>query len=399
MKALVFLTLSAAAVPVCAQDGFSFGSEGSPFQLNVRPSIEATLWAGDDPAPGLADLQGDDDFFAPRLSLAIDASAGSHWFFSANTRWDRGFDPGDHPDGDVRLDEIILRWRPFEDQRLNFQIGKFPTVFGAWPAQHDFFDDPFLLAPLPYSQIIGINTRNPVQVSPAAISARAAGTAPAFSTLSKDLWGSMIWGPSYTSGASVFGATEHLDYAVEVKNAALSSHPDSWPDIDFNHPSLTARLGYRPDAAWSFGLSGSRGVWLENSAPGVDRGDLMQNTLGLDARWAHRNFIVSGEVVVSEFETPAAGDLRTSAWFLQARWKAAPGFWLAGRFGQIFANDATGAGGLDVPWQPDVWRAEFGAGWRMKPNMLLKAGYSYTDSGGDPAAGEHLFGAGFGWQY
>lgn len=396
MKALVYLTLS--AVQVCAQDGFSFGSADTPYRVNLRPSIEATLWAGDRPSPALLNLR-DDPFLAPRLSLAIDASAGSHWFFSANARWDRGFDPGDRPDGDVRLDEVMLRWRPFDDQRLNFQIGKFPSIFGAWTAQSDFFDDPFLLAPLPYSQIIGINTRNLEAISPAAISARASGAAAAFSSLPKDLWTSILWGPGYASGACVFGATEHLDYALEIKNAALSSHPDSWTDVNFNHPTLTARLGYRPDASWSLGLSGSRGSWLEKSAPGVDRDDLMQNTLGFDVRWAHHNFIVSGEAVVSEFETPAAGDLRTAAWFLQARWKASPGFWLAARFGQIFANDATGADGRDVPWQPDVWRAELGAGWRINPNLLVKAGYSFTHADGDPAAGNHLFGAGVGWRF
>jgi hypothetical protein len=158
-------------------------------------------------------------------------------------------------------------------------------------------------------------------------------------------------------------------------------------------------VGYRPDAAWSFGVSGSRGSWLENSSPGVDRGNLMQNTLGFDVRWSHHNLILSGEAVFSEFETPATGDLRTVAWFVQARWKAAPGFWLAARFGRIFADDATGAGDLYVPWQPDVWRAELGAGWRINPHLLVKADYSYTHADGDPGAGNHLFGAGFGWQF
>jgi len=47
--------------------------------------------------------------------------------------------------------------------------------------------------------------------------------------------------------------------------------------------------------------------------PGTDRGDLDQTSLGLDVRWAHHDWIISGEVVVSEFETLAAGDLRTAA--------------------------------------------------------------------------------------
>lgn len=374
------------------------GQLDGPFHLDVRPSIEAVIWSGDTPTAALLG-ENDNAYFAPRFTLATDANYGDHWFLHATTRWDRGFDPGDRSEGDIRLDEVFLRWRVFDDQRLNFQIGKFPSAFGGWSGQHDFFDDPFLLAPLPYSQIIGINTRDSIANSPAAISARAAGTSPAFSTLSKENWTSILWGPGYASGASIFGSTEYLDYVLEIKNAALSSHPDSWTDIDFSDPTVTARLGFRPDAAWAFGLSASRGPWLEEDALGVDRSDFIQNTVGVDARWAHHNLIVSGEVIISEFETPSAGDLRAASWYLQARWKVSPGFWLAGRFGQTFANDATGLDGTDVPWQPDIWRAEIGTGWHISQNLLFKTGYSFTHTGGDGDAGEHLLGTGIGWRF
>lgn len=378
-----------------AQDGFVLTRADSPVQVDFRPSLEAVLWAGDSPQPAL--LTTDDEvFFAPRLLLDLDAALGDHGFFHASPRVDRGFDPGDRPDGDIRLDEIILRWRVKDDPSLNFQIGSFPSVFGAWSAQHDFFDDAFLLAPLPYSQIIGIHTRDPAAVSPAAISARAGGTAPPVSSLGKENWASMLWGPGYSTGAAVFGATSRFDYAFEIKNNALSAHPDSWQELDFEHPTLTARLGYRPDAAWAFGLSASRGSWLENDVPGVDPDDLIQQTLGLDMRWAHRNLIVSGEIITSEFETPAAGDLRVTSGFVQARWKVSPGFWLAARFGQMLANDATGT---DAAWQPDVRRIEIGAGWRVTPGVLLKTGYGFTRTDDEPSAGEHLWGTGIGWRF
>lgn len=397
MKFLAALTLGFVSI--------SAGNElaESPFRFDFQPSIETVVWSGDSPPPA---LQGYDEntFLAPRLALALNATAGDHWFFHATTRWDRGFDAGDEPDGDVRLDEIMLRWRVCDDQRLNFQIGKFPSVFGAWSAQHDFFDDPFLLAPLPYSQIIGINTRNPAAISPSANSARADGLSPALSTLPKDQWTSILWGPGYASGGSVFGATEHLDYALEIKNSALSSHPDSWSEIDFSDPTVTARFGYRPDAAWAFGVSASSGPWMEDGASGLlpagdEPDDFLQQTLGLDARWAHHNLVLSGEVVISEFETPASGDLRAASWFLQARWVVSPGFWLATRFGQTMANDAENPAGDDIAWQPDVWRAEIGAGWRITPDLLLKAGYSFTHTDGDRDAGENLLGTGIGWRF
>ena len=383
MKASTFLLLSAAAA--CAQD---------TLRLDLRPSLEAVVWSGDSPSPALLDLSSE-PFFAPRFTLDLEAAAGEHWFLLATARWDRGFDAGARPDGEVRLDEMMLRWQVGDDPRLNFQIGKFPTVFGAWPAGQDFFDDPFLLAPLPYSQIIGINTRNPAANSPAAIAARDNGSAPAVSTLSKDQWASIIWGPSEATGASVFGATEHLDYALEIKSAALSAHPGAWSDLSLSHPTVSARCGYRPDAAWAFGVSASRGTWLEENVSGVNRSDCIQNTLGLDLRWAHHNLIVSSEIIFSEFETPTAGDLRTASGFLQARWKVSPGFWLASRVGRIVANETDD----HLPWQPAVWRAELGTGWRLTPNLLLKTGYSYTHADGDGDAGNHLLGTGLGWRF
>ncbi len=130
--------------------------------------------------------------------------------------------------------------------------------------------------------------------------------------------------------------------------------------------------------------------------PGVDPDDLIQQTQGLDLRWAHRNLIVSGEIITSEFETPAAGDRRVTSGFVQARWKVSPGFWLAARFGQMLANAATGT---DAAWQPAVRRIEIGAGWRVTPGVLLKTGYGFTRTDDDPSAGEHLWGTGIGWRF
>lgn len=392
MKALLLPFTAAVA---CAQDGITFGPADGTFQIDIRPSLEAVIWSGDTPAPALLGYD-DDAFFAPRFSLDVDAAAGEHFTFHSSTRWDRGFDAGSAPDGELRIDEAFLRWRAFDDQRLNFQVGKYASFFGAWSGQHDFFDDPFLLAPLPYSQLLGVSPTAPG--SPLNTGGPGGGAVP-LSLLSKDNWASMIWGAGYGIGGGAFGSTEHFDYALEVKNSALSSHPDAWQEINFSHPTVTARVGYRPDATWAFGLSASRGSWPEVNAVGVDRDDLIQNSLGLDVRWARHDWIVSGEMMLTEFETASSGDLQAASWFVQARYKVSPGVWLAARIGQMLANEATGPGGLPFGWQSDVWRAEIGGGWRIRPNVLLKAGYTFTHTEDDPIAGEHLWGTGIGWRF
>jgi hypothetical protein len=398
---LLFLALTG---PLLAQDGFPFSSADDYWRGALRPSLETIFWSGDTPRSGLVDTP-DDSFLAPRFSLALDAAAGEQFFFHTTARWDRGFDQGNEPDGQARLDEIFLRVRPLSDERLEFQIGKFATVFGAWVSQHDFDDDPFLLAPLSYGQGIGVQNYLPAALTPTAIAARANGTAPAFSQLSKQGWASQLWGPSYATGASVSGSIQRFDYAAEVKSSGLSSHSDEWESEtgDFSAPTFTGRLGFRPDAAWAFGTSASYGSYLAEDAEallpaGTDRGDLAQTTLGLDARWAHRDWIITGEIIGTEYETLEAGDLRTLGWFLGTRYKAAPGVWLAGRFGQLLSNEITSPMGDSIPWTPDVWRAELAAGWRINSHILLKANYAFTHSD-DDTAGENLLGMGIGLKW
>jgi hypothetical protein len=386
------------ATPIAGLAGWPLTSADCFVQAYLQPSVEAVVWAGDHPTPGLGNWD-DDAFFAPRLRLKADASAGSLWFLHVNTALDRGFDPGSRADGETRLDEAFLRLRPFEDERLNIQLGKFASFFGGWIPQHDFFDDAFLLAPLPYSQIIGIQTRDPAALSPDAITARSIGRALAFATLDKQNWASTVWGPNYATGVGTFGSIQHFDYAVEFKNAGLSAHPDSWEELNFAQPTVAARLGYRPDAAWAFGISGSHGSYVEKGAPLLkfDRGSLARSSAGFDARWSHHSLIISSEIIYSTFETLAAGDLETVGWYLQTRWKAAPGLWIAGRFGQILANDLRGTGGVDTEWQPDIWRAEAAVGWRVTSQLLIKASYAHTE--GDAAAGNDLLGLGLGYQF
>lgn len=296
---------------------------------------------------------------------------------------DRGFDPGTRADGEYRLDSLILRYRPFGDNSLNFQAGKFPTVMGNWIPTHDYYDDPFLLSPLPYAAINGVHNNDINAQSPQAIESRSNATNPAIHG-AKSNWSALVWGPAYSNGFSIFGSSEKFDYAFAMKNTSLGSGPSEWNfgDGDFATPAFSSRLGYRPDAAWAFGLSASYSSYLdagasEALAPGLERDDFSQDLLGLDLRWSHRDWIVSGEAYFAHYGTLHA-DLQSFSYYLQARYNAAPGFWFAGRFGQTLSNEVPIPSGGEAPWSPDILRAELAIGWRITPELLLKSQYAYT---------------------
>src|SRR5262249_728062 len=116
-------------------------------------------------------------------------------------------------------------------------------------------------------------------------------------------WVPIVWGPSYTTGASLAASSETLDASVEVKNAALSSRPDTWDAMDGGFdtdPTYPAHLRWHPGAAWWFGASASHGPYLQDHAKptlpaGKSADDYDQTTYGVDVSYEHRRLQLWGE--------------------------------------------------------------------------------------------------------
>ena len=94
------------------------------FRDNLRLRLSGTIdfegYHLQQPAPGLIDSK-IDNLFNPRLTLFLDVQMGSHIYFFAQSRLDRGFDPSDHG-AQVRIDEYALRITPWEDGRFTLQV-------------------------------------------------------------------------------------------------------------------------------------------------------------------------------------------------------------------------------------------------------------------------------------
>jgi hypothetical protein len=341
--------------------------------------------------PGL--LFPKDDFFNPRLSLFLDTRLGPHLYSLVQARFDRGFDPGARPDGASRLDEYLLRWTPFNDARLNVQAGKFATVFGGWVPRHDSWNNPFINAPLPYENVF-IITDQTVPATPVAFLARRAGPD------AKAAWLPIIWGPAYTSGASVFGSVAKFEYAIELKNASISSRPTAWggDDVGWQNPTVSGRVGVRPNAAWNAGASFSHGAYLlpaaaSKLAGGTTLGDFNQTTVGSDVSFAWRHWQFWAEAIASRFEVPNVGDADTIAYYLEAKYKLTPRLFTALRWNQQFFDKISDGAGGRQRWDRDIWRAEAALGWRFNRHLQGKLQYSFSRQNGPLQQGEQLFAA------
>jgi len=381
------LVLTVAALGLRAADdewldrldaALSFRSSDDLLRLRVSGLAEVEGYAFRQPAPGLLASTGD-RLFTPRLVLFADAQLGSELYFFAQARVDRGFDPGWRSTG-AQLDEFALRWTPWASGAANVQIGKFATVVGNWVERHQAWDNPFVTAPLPYENPTGI-FGNRAARSPGALLAWAhVGPGNEAADPDADRYRlPVIWGPSYASGAAVSGRFGPLEAAVEIKNAGLSSHPDDW-DISstrWEQPTVSARIGYRPDPRWNFGVSASTGSYLEAEAapplaPGHGRSDYRQTLLGQDIAYAWHHWQWWFECYAVRFAIPGVGPADTLAYYFETKYHFAPQWYGAVRWNQqIFGRIAAGPAGT-VRWGRDDWRTDWAVGYRFTPHSELK---------------------------
>ena len=368
----------------------------SAFQDNFRARLSGTLdlevYHFEQPAPGLID-SGSDTLFNPRLTLFLDAQLGSQIYFFAQTRIDRGFDPSDHGT-QIRLDEYALRITPWEDGRFTFQAGKFATVVGNWVPRHLSWDNPFINAPLVYENVTAIQDKY-APFSPANFI-----YGPYY--FAKYEFNPVIWGPSYASGFSISGKLDRFDYAVEMKNASLSSRPESWyiTENGFENPTFSSRVGFRPNEAWNFGFSASEGAYFRREAestlpPGRDLDDYREFVLGQDASFAWRHLQVWAEFYEARFEVPRVGNADTFAYYVEAKYKFTPQFFGALRWNQQLFGTVNDGYGHDVRWSQDLGRIDIAAAYRFTPHAQLKLQYGFQHQTTGAGDDNHLFAAQF----
>jgi hypothetical protein len=370
----------------------------SPVQVSLSGEVDLETFLSEQPPPGLL-FSDDEVFFNPRLTLFADLHFGSHLAGFVQARLDRGFDPGSREDGDIRLDEYSLTWTPLDSPVINVRAGKFATVFGNWVPRHLAWDNPFITAPVPYENVMGIADHNGPLSKGAFLTRK---TIPD----KKREWLPLIWGPEYAHGASVFGRIEQFDYAFEIKSASLSSRPYAWDarHVDWDAPSVTGRVGYRPNASLNFGTSYSSGAYMladpNGTLPrGTDRGDFRQDTLGFDASYAHQHFELWGELMLSRFEVPRVGDADTLAYYLEAKYKVTESLFVALRWNQQFFDDVADGSGGSAEWDRDLFRADLAVGYRFNRWLQTKLQYSYGQEHGPNANGDNLLAAQVTWRF
>ncbi len=355
------------------EEALTFNALDNQLRARVSGLLDLEGYSFPQPPPGLIFADGH-TLFNPRLSLFLDAQLGPKFYFFGQARADRGFDPSDGP-AEARLDEYALRFTPWQDGRVNFQIGKFSTVVGNWVYRHLSWDNPFINAPLPYENITAVSEVDvPPYFEEFFETEGAAG---------KYDHNPMIWGPSYATGASVAGRLGKFELAAEIKNASLSSRPESWNPTaaGFEHPTFSGRVGYRPNQMWNFGASGSDGAYLrEEAAPALPPergiGDYHETVLGQDISFAWHHLQLWAEFYEGRFEVPNVGNADTFAYYFESKYKITPQLFGALRWNQQFFSSLSDQAGTALKWGHDLWRTDAALGYRFTAHTQVKLQYS-----------------------
>jgi hypothetical protein len=364
-------------------DQLSFGAWNDTVRVRVSGALDLEEYYLAMPATGLI-YSDSTNLFNPRLSVFVDAQLGSHLYAFVQARADNGFDPGEGGQR-LRLDEYALRYTPWDDGRFNLQVGKFATMVGNWTPRHDSWDSPFVTAPLPYENLTGIWDTNAAHTVDELLAW--AGVIPKPDQGGEFLFEyrniPVIWGPSYATGAAVFGDIGQVEYSLEVKNTSLSSRPGTWSptDTQWQNPTFSGRLGYHPDEMWSIGVSASAGTYLQPQAaptlaPGASMDQYLEIVLGQDIGFAWHHVQLWAEAYEARFEIPGVGNADTEAYYVEAKYKFTPQFFGALRWNQQVFSSFVDAAGQDLRWSRNVWRIDVGPGYRFTAHTQVKLQYS-----------------------
>lgn len=338
-------------------DNLRMASADNRFRAALSGTLDLEAYAFEGAPPALLRTR-KETLLQPRATLFLDMQAGTRVYGFIQVRVDRGFDPADHP-AELRLDEFAFRFTPWSDGRLNLQAGQFATVVGRWVTRHLSWQNPFITAPLIYENPTRLSDLRPPP-SPDYL-AYPSGRQGYY-------YNPVIWGPSYATGFAASGKAGSLEWAVELKNASLMSRPELWPieDRQFDAPTVSARLAWRPDPRWNVGLSGSTGSFAGESAAFADRHAYEQELVMLDVSYAYRHLQIWVEVARSTFRLPGfANDLETFAWFVEGKLKLTPRLSVAARLNEQRFSSYSAYGESIGSWGTDRRRLDFALTWRF----------------------------------
>jgi len=186
---------------------------------------------------------------------------------------------------------------------------------------------------------------------------------------------------TYPEGIQVSGSQAKFDYRV-----AYIDQPDFYADEDELAPDSAFRpvfgVGYTPFFGLRLGASYTDGPFLSrfynDSLPeGVSWRDFDQRVVGMDFQYSHEYLELNAEWSRKKYQLPfLAPDLEETNYFVELKYTFTPRFYAAARL-QVLDRTLIGTSAPEFTTAINrrLEDVEIGLGYRVSPDLLLKASY------------------------
>ncbi|HXB53767.1 MAG TPA: hypothetical protein VN461_03225 [Vicinamibacteria bacterium] len=317
-----------------------------------------------------------------RLGVAAGLRAGDHLALVTQVLSDNL--------GTPRIYALYLRAHPWKERSFDIQVGRIPPVFGAFPREGYGPDRPLVGYPLAYQYLTSLRPDAAPASADGLLAMRGRGwltqypigsPAPAngLPLVDADRW---------DTGFQVRVGSEPLEASAAVTQGTLSD-----PRFSDNNDGkqLSGRLAWRPLIGLVVGVSGARGPYLSKvvqQAAGGASGS-SQTAWGLDLEYSRDYWLFRVEAVGSAWDVPVLrppllhGPVRALGLDGEARYKIAPGLYVAARLDHLGFSTVEGSAG-PRSWDAPVWRVEGGLGYSVRRDLLFKLVYQHNWKDGGP---------------
>ena len=285
---------------------------------------------------------------------------------------------------DVSPYGLYLRVRPWADRDLDFQVGRIPPVFGAFPRRGYGSDNPLIGLPQAYQYLTNIRADALPATADDMVRMRGEGWLVRYPLGNRvpaagvPLVASLHW----DTGVQVRIGTEPIQVSAAVTQGTVGN-PRFEDDNDGKQ--LAGRVAWTPVPGLILGASGAQGEYVARTAQAVLSPELAASTYrqqawGADAEYSRDHWLLRSEAIWSHWDMPAVrapliqSPLHSRSLMVEGRYKIVPGVWVAARFDDLWFSDIEGTAGT-ATWDAPVRRLEIGAGFAVHRYVHLKAAW------------------------
>jgi hypothetical protein len=283
----------------------------------------------------------------------------------------------------VRLQGAFVTLFNLPNESINLMVGKIPNLFGNF-AKREFSDiNPLIGQPLMRQYRTSLdwnniwNNREQLILKQRRLENRGAlpyavlkGATPT------------VYDARWDFGVELFGSASILEYQLGVTEGSISN-----PEANENKgKQFLGRIGIDPSPGLKIGFSAAVNPYLSAADPqrlleaGKGKDQYRQKAFGADLEASYRYVIVFSEFVRSQWDAAVReGKLSNWSWYVDAKYKILPQFYVAARFDMMnFSKITNPSNGQKETWDFNVKRYEGGLGFRITAEATLKVTEQWT---------------------